>query len=114
MHSLHTAVLRSRGLPVGSGSSPKKCHGLFRGAFGLLNSFSVPGRKSYFSVRKEHWEIKEFWELEEKEEVDIMPGSPAASGFDTVVTSLMTGMGLCDWLLSDQREVLLSSGRVTS
>lgn len=43
-----------------------------------------------------------------------MPESLAASGFDTVVTSLMTGMGLCDWLWSDQREELLGSGRVTN
>ncbi|KAA8594459.1 hypothetical protein FQN60_011594 [Etheostoma spectabile] len=44
-------------------------------------------------------------------ETDIMPESLATSGLDTVVTSLMTSMGLCDWLLSDQREELLGSGR---
>lgn len=38
-------------------------------------------------------------EVETKEEPVIMlPGSLTASELDIVVTSLMTGMGLCDWL----------------
>lgn len=103
-HTLHTTVLRSRGRPVGSGSNPKKYHGLFCGAVGLLSSFSVPGIKSYA------WETGDGKEIRE----EIMPESLAVSGFDIVVTSLIIGMGLCDWLWSDQREELLGSGRVTN
>lgn len=104
-HSLHTPVLLSRGRPVGSGSNPKKNHGLFGKVFELLSSFSVPGRKSY-SLSK-HGAGREMREGPHVE-------SLAASGFDIVVTSLMSSIGLCDWLLSDQREELLGSGRVTS
>lgn len=113
-HSLHTAVLRSRGRPVGSGSNPKKYHGLFCEAFGLLSSFSVPGIKSYFSSMWELGDGKEITEEEGKAEPEIMAESLAASKLDIVVTSLMTSMGLCDWLWSDQREELLGSGRVTN
>lgn len=115
-HSLHTTELRSRGRPVGSGSNPKKYHGLLCEAAGLLSSFSVPGIKSYFSVPWELGDGKEIMgvEMKEGQDPDVPHKSPAVSGCDIVATSLMTGMGLCDWLWSDQRDVLLGSGRVTS
>lgn len=113
-HSLHTAILRSRGRPVGSGSNPKKYHGLVCIAVGLLSSFSVPGRKSYFSITWGPGDGKEIREVVVRAEPQIKPGSLAGSGFDIVVTSLIKGIGLWDWLWSDQWEVLLDSGRVTN
>ncbi|TNN46467.1 hypothetical protein EYF80_043325 [Liparis tanakae] len=110
-HSLHTARRRSRGRPAGSGSNPKKCHGLPcvaapPAAFGLLSSLSLGDGKETAE--------EEEGKAEPVAAVVVAPDSLAVSGLDIVVTSLMTSMGLGDWLRSDHREELLGSARVTS
>ncbi|KAF3851960.1 hypothetical protein F7725_005315 [Dissostichus mawsoni] len=76
-----------------------------------------PSRRVRLKPEEEPRAVRKSYSLSKHGEGREMREGPhveslAASGFDIVVTSLMSSIGLCDWLLSDQREELLGSGRL--